>query len=288
MAFIVHIQTICPVYRPKARGSCKCWTHRTCSIVYLGTCRKCIWNFYSAWAVRASEIPDRGNELPNLKFCRSRKCMSTVYISSMHFHRIRRILATLPDLLWAEQQLKYTTGREPGPLQPSRKGLNSLMKQSGEEISVSTARKAGAFVINWFHGNNLAAPGKCLEISGTHSCSFPAILTPMQDNWGGCHRCPRVVLLCIKGYRRPDTVSPMLKFPGRLLRQLSHKHVAKRMTGEGCVVRAWCPLTGQPHKSCQSSEEGTASLESVQSKLLGRWQIPKKNSSSDAVTYTKI
>lgn len=122
MAFIVHIQTICPVYRPKARGSWKCWTHHTCSIVYLGTCRKCIWNFYSAWAVRASEIPDRGNELPKLKFCRGRKCMSTVYNRSMHFHRIRRILPTLPNLLWAEQRLKYTTGREPGPLQPSKKG----------------------------------------------------------------------------------------------------------------------------------------------------------------------
>lgn len=60
MAFIVHIQTICPVYRPKARGSWKGWTHHTCSRANLGTCRKCIWNFYSAWTV--SEILGRGNE----------------------------------------------------------------------------------------------------------------------------------------------------------------------------------------------------------------------------------
>lgn len=84
MAFIVHIQTICPVYRPKACGSWKCWTHHRCSIAYLWTCRKCIWNFYSAWVVKASAISDRGNESLNLKFCRGRKCMSTVHSSSKH------------------------------------------------------------------------------------------------------------------------------------------------------------------------------------------------------------
>lgn len=82
MAITVYIQTMCQVYTPKACGSWKCWTHHTCSIAYLGTCKKCIRKIYSARAVRGSEILDRGIGLLNLKFCRERKCISTAYNNS--------------------------------------------------------------------------------------------------------------------------------------------------------------------------------------------------------------
>lgn len=234
MAFIVHIQTICPVCRPKACGSWKCWTHYLCSITYLGACRKRIWNFYSAWAVGASEIPDRGNELLNLKLCRERKYMSTVHSSSKHaLSQDKKELTNAACSVVSRATVKVSHWKGTRPLQSSGKGLNPLMKQSAEETSVSTARKAGGVVINWFRGNNLAAPEKCLEVSGTRSCSFPAIFTPMEDNRGGYHMCPRVNLLCIKGYRRSDTVSTMVKFPGHLFPQLFSETWCKAPTGWG-------------------------------------------------------
>ena len=159
------------------------------------------------------------------------------------------------------------------------------MKQSAEGISVSIAQKAGGVVINWCHSNNLAAPEKCLEISGAQSCSFPDILTSMEDKWGDCHTCPRVDLLCVKRYRRADTISPTVRFPGHLFPQLPQSrgkaHSGWGMCGQSTLstdqsasqkllkLRRRHNFSGATLTQCYpSSWEGGRSLKTIPAEML--------------------
>lgn len=74
----------CTDQRPMASGSAG---HTLCSTAYMSTRRECVWSFYSVWADRASEIPERGNKLLHFKFFGGRVCLPTVYNSHTHSHR---------------------------------------------------------------------------------------------------------------------------------------------------------------------------------------------------------
>lgn len=162
MAFIVHIQTICPVYRPKAHGSWKCWTHHMCSRANLGTCRKCIWIFYSAWTI--SEILNSGNEELNLKYCRGRKCMLSVYNSSKHsFSLAMKDFAVLSSLLCAEHWLKYPTegNKNLSTLQNGSEPFNQTI--STMNLGLKSQKCWMGVVINWLCEKTWQLQGRTLR-----------------------------------------------------------------------------------------------------------------------------
>lgn len=138
---------------------------------------------------------------------------------------------------------------------------------------------------------NLAAPEKCHEISGIQTCFFPAILAPIKDNWDDCLTFPWIDL-CIRRYRRSDTVSPMAK-----LHKISTFHNSlTNLLQNGCWVRdvwsedgiCWPVSLKKAGKTPKKAQHPWCHSRSMWSNLLGQWKIPKIIPSSDAVTYTEI
>lgn len=142
-------------------------------------------------------------------------------------------------------------------------GLNPLIKQSAQWTSALRARNAGWSCDKLILWENLASPEKYLEISGVQPCFFPAILTPINDNWGDCLTFASTDL-CIRRYRRSDTVSLWSDSTKTPLSTALSQTFCKTGAGWGMYDQRMVPADQSALKSWWSSEEGSASLLSLQ------------------------